>query len=162
VIVDRAGGIHSLARRIDGTKAAELRTFMADVKFNNLPDTERAIELALEMGEEARKAKKYARGADYVSQTQAAQKDFEKRHSELNARADAIRLFDYGEPQDGIYEEAGKDTGTSQAKPNAAKEPRSERRERLKRIEDELRGRESDDDPDRQREAPGGGRSRSR
>lgn len=28
VIVDRAGGIHSLARRIDGMKAAELRAFM--------------------------------------------------------------------------------------------------------------------------------------
>jgi hypothetical protein len=29
VVVDRAGGIHSLARRIDGIKAVELRAFMA-------------------------------------------------------------------------------------------------------------------------------------
>ena len=38
VIVDRAGGIHSLARRIDGMKAAELREFMAPIDRESLPD----------------------------------------------------------------------------------------------------------------------------
>jgi hypothetical protein len=42
VIVDRAGGIHSLARRIDGMKATELREFMAPIDRESLPTTEQA------------------------------------------------------------------------------------------------------------------------
>jgi hypothetical protein len=42
VIVDRAGGIHSLARRIEGMKAAELRAFMAPLDRENLPNVEQA------------------------------------------------------------------------------------------------------------------------
>ena len=42
VIVDRAGGIHSLARRIEGMKAAELRAFMAPLDRESLPSVEEA------------------------------------------------------------------------------------------------------------------------
>jgi hypothetical protein len=43
VIIDRAGGDHSLARRISGIKAAELREFMAPIDRNSLPTVEIAI-----------------------------------------------------------------------------------------------------------------------
>ncbi len=42
VIIDRAGGDHSLARRISGIKAAELREFMAPIDRNSLPTVEQA------------------------------------------------------------------------------------------------------------------------
>jgi hypothetical protein len=42
VIVDRGGGDHSLARRIDGMKAAALRDFMAPLDRNGLPTVEEA------------------------------------------------------------------------------------------------------------------------
>ena len=44
VIVDRAGGVHSLARRIDDMKAAELREFMAPLDRDSLPNIEQAKE----------------------------------------------------------------------------------------------------------------------
>ncbi|TXI24141.1 MAG: hypothetical protein E6Q61_05410 [Nitrosomonas sp.] len=37
VLVDRVGDVHSLARRIEGMKAAELRGFMSDVERQSLP-----------------------------------------------------------------------------------------------------------------------------
>lgn len=43
-LVDRAGDVHSLARRIDGAKAAEIRTRLADLDPNRLPTTEQARE----------------------------------------------------------------------------------------------------------------------
>jgi len=42
VLVDRAGGDHSLARRIVGMKAAPLRDFMASLDRNSLPSVEEA------------------------------------------------------------------------------------------------------------------------
>ncbi len=47
VIVDRAGGIHSLARRIDGMRAAELREFMAPIDRDSLPNIEQAKEIQI-------------------------------------------------------------------------------------------------------------------
>jgi hypothetical protein len=48
VVVDRAGGIHSLARRIDSVKAAELREFMKPLDRESLPSAERAKEKQLD------------------------------------------------------------------------------------------------------------------
>jgi hypothetical protein len=45
VIIDRAGGDHSLARRISGIRAAELREFMAPINRDNLPTVEMAVEI---------------------------------------------------------------------------------------------------------------------
>lgn len=42
VIIDQAGGIHSLARRIEGVRIAELRTFMAGLDPETLPNIEEA------------------------------------------------------------------------------------------------------------------------
>jgi len=43
VIIDRAGGDHSLARRISGIKAAELRAFMEPIDRNSLPTVDQAV-----------------------------------------------------------------------------------------------------------------------
>ena len=42
VIIDRKGGVHSLARRIDGIKAAELKKFMAPLDRESVPTVEHA------------------------------------------------------------------------------------------------------------------------
>ena len=89
VVVDHAGGIHSLARRIDGMKAAELREFMKLLDRDSLPSAEQARETAAERARHTREAKNcraeakiekgYSRGGDYVSQTTAALKDHKRR-----------------------------------------------------------------------------------
>lgn len=107
VIVDRAGGIHSLARRVTDVKAAQLRLYMAGLDKTVLPDVTRAKRIAEERRkqifeqEQAKKkaslGKGYAGGDDYVTQATAAQKDFEERQSKLNKKHnDAVRMFDYG------------------------------------------------------------------
>jgi hypothetical protein len=158
VIVDRAGGIHSLARRIEGMKAAELRAFMAPIDRESLPDSAPARQLAKELDELERKAKAegktekdYSR-ADYVGQSQAAQRDYKKRQTKHDAKAKEIRTFDYGKPKDGI-KQAEQELG-------GMTETRQERLKRLRRLADESR--DPDHDPDRQPKAPGGGRTRSR
>jgi len=42
VIIDRKGGVHSLARRIDGLKAVELRAFMAPINSECVPTIKQA------------------------------------------------------------------------------------------------------------------------
>lgn len=95
VIVDRRGGIHSLARRIDGMKASALREFMAPLNREALPSIERAKEIADERerqvaetqraNEIAATEKDYSRSDSYVAQSGAAQKDHTKRQQRLNA-----------------------------------------------------------------------------
>jgi hypothetical protein len=90
VVVDRAGGIHSLARRIDGVKAAELREFMSGVSAGDVPalkDIQAIIDERRSRDQEAKKEKAYGRGADYVSQTSAATKDHRLRQNELDRKA---------------------------------------------------------------------------
>jgi hypothetical protein len=84
VIVDSAGGIHSLARRIDGTNATALRAFMASLDRGKVPTIDE-LRAASEAGHDsdAMLAKAYARGGDYVSQSRAAQKDHESRMERL-------------------------------------------------------------------------------
>lgn len=139
VIVDRAGGIHSLARRIDGMKAAALREFMAPMERDNLLTIEQARQAAQERARavmdsrrEARNAAGYSRGGGYVSQTTAARKEHIHRQAKLDRLAKAAR--------------AGKQEMT---------EVQRKRMDRLLDTRDAGRD-------DRQHEAPGGGRTRSR
>ncbi|MEI9990194.1 MAG: relaxase/mobilization nuclease domain-containing protein [Rhizomicrobium sp.] len=197
VVIDRGRGIHSLARRIDDIKAAELRGFMSSIDREALPDIEKAKEIAasrraaVEELEEVRSKnlqdKAYARGDDYVSQSSAAQKDHKKRQARLNEQGEAIRMFDYGDP-DRQEEEKQKarrseendrrrrdqEDKDKKAAPSEGrgskqntKEPPGEVTDQMARAFEKLQEKEEsgdghDDDPDRQREAPGGGRTRSR
>jgi len=129
VIVDSKGGIHSLARRIDGIKAAELRAYMAGIDRNALPDAapiKAKIEEAERLARQAREEKSYGRGADYVTQSSEALKDHKGRLAQLDKRIE------------------------------------KERADRLTRLFDGIDRGEQESKNDRQNEAPGGGRSRSR
>jgi hypothetical protein len=100
VVVDRAGGIHSLARRIDRMKAAEFRTFMAPLDRESLPSAREASQIVMQRAgakvyenePDHRLAKAYGRGDDYVSQTTAAQRDFDERKKKLDQTARLNRL----------------------------------------------------------------------
>ena len=107
IIVDRAGGTHSLARRIEGIKAAELREFMSTLDAQHLLSAQEAKELAeerarrqeelRESGEEAKLERNYTRGADYVSETTAALKEHKTRQRAIDedvslSRFDKIEL----------------------------------------------------------------------
>ncbi len=94
VIVDRKGGIHSLARRIDGLRAAALREFMGPLDRTTLPSIEQAKQIADERERRAQEAKSareeaslekaYSRSEGLVAQNAAAQKDYEQRQKKLN------------------------------------------------------------------------------
>ena len=53
VVLDQAGGVHSLARRLDGMKAAELREYMAPIDRESLPDIEQAKAMQLARAKES-------------------------------------------------------------------------------------------------------------
>jgi len=210
VIVDRKGGIHSLARRIDGMKAAELREFMAPIDREKLPSTEEAREIADERERRRQEAKleaSYSRSEDYVTQTQAALKDHKRRQEEINEIANRDSVWDR-------IESGEKARDAKAQEPDEKGAEKSEDEERIARLldddhrdkrradqasagetpsgrkaEDAIAAkfgnvemteaqqqrmqrmldsggveREPDDDlkPDRQREVPGGGRTRNR
>jgi hypothetical protein len=148
VIIDRKGGIHSLARRIDGMKAAELREFMATVNPESVPSIEQAREIIAdrerqarelkESREEARTEASYSHGDDYVSQTRAALKDDKRRQ-----RA-ALEV-----------------TGSEKPQMSDARRKRLDRLAAASEANERARD-HSEDDPNRQKEAPGGGHTRSR
>lgn len=101
VIIDQAGGIHSLARRIENVRAAELNAFMAPLDLASLPNAELACAAAKELQRQEEQAradtareKGYGRADDYVSQTTAAQKDFEQRQAKLNTRGERDELWE--------------------------------------------------------------------
>jgi hypothetical protein len=135
VVVDRAGGIHSLARRIDGVNAKGLREFMAGVardEVATLAEHQAVIDerrrLAYEATDAATKEKGYSRSADYASQSTAALNEHKDRQSALN------------------------------------KKMSREIADRIERLLKGWSERDSidDADPNRPQEAPGGGRTRSR
>lgn len=208
VIVDRAGGIHSLARRIDGIKAAQLRAFMAPIDRDALPTAEQARAIAEQRTwkrdayTEAKQEAAYSRAEDYVSQTQAALKDHQRRQKKLDAasRGDSMwQRIERGEKSRSATEDRkasssekdaeriarilddhdrdrrrerqetesrGGGRKKSEAKPIDA-EMTEAQRQRMQRLLDagndgRPRTDRDTDNPDRQREAPGGGRSRSR
>jgi len=148
VVIDRKGGVHSLARRIDGMKAAELREFMAPVSLEAVPTIDQAREIIAERERRARELKEsrqearieagYSQGDDYVSQTQAALKDHQRRQ-----RA------------------AQEVTGRDDVEMSDARRKRLNRLAAANKAVEEERNR-TEDDPNRQRGAPGGGHTRSR
>jgi Relaxase/Mobilisation nuclease domain len=190
VLVDRAGGIHSLARRIDGIRAAQLREFMSPIDRESLPEAARAKEMAEERERKRREAQKdartqadYSRGADYASQTQAALKDHARRQQRLDDEGLRSRRPEQPTGNDRGEENAERDrqrraqeeaTRQAQQAYQAEKSGRKSdgvemtdaqraRFERLLKAEKADRDKERGDrDPDRPREAPGGGRTRSR
>lgn len=164
VIIDRKGGVHSLTRRIDGMKAVELREFMAAMNPESVPNIEQAREIIAERERRARELKEshdearieagYSRGDDYVSQTRAALRDHRRR---LRA----------------VQEDASQPTkddaipSPKQAEHSDKAEMSDARRKRLDRLaaagkaNDRARD-HTEDDPNRQNEAPGAGHTRSR
>ena len=147
VIVDRAGGIHSLARRIDGIKAAQLAKFMSSIDRRTLPNAKDASEAARwkrAAHDEAKLETSYSRSEDYVTQTQAALKDHRERQKKLNSTGKKDSLWDRVEN---------------------AEEARRQRLKRMYGAKDDTPDAASDrthGPPDRQQGAPGGGRTRSR
>jgi hypothetical protein len=148
VILDEKGGIHSLARRIDGMKAAELREFMAAMNPGSVPNIEQAREIIEERDRRARERKGshdearveagYSHGDDYVSQSRAA-------------------LRDHGRRQRAAEEAAG----SGNVEMSDARRRRLDRLAAASKDADRTRDR-TEDDPGRQNEAPGGGHTRSR
>jgi len=148
VILDEKGGIHSLARRIDGMKAPELREFMAALNPESVPNIEQAREIIAERDRRAREIKEshdearieagYSHGDDYVSQTRAALRDHRQRQR--------------------AAEEA---TGSGKPEMSDARRRRLDRLAAASKANDRTRDR-TEDDPGRQNEAPGGGHTRSR
>jgi len=148
VILDLKGGIHSLARRIDGMKAAELREFMAALNPEFVPNIEQAREIIAERERHIREAREshdeallergYSRGDDYVSQTRAALRDHQQRQRAAEEPASS-----------------GKE------KMSDARRRRLDQLAAASKANEEERDRDKDD-PGRQSEAPGGGHTRSR
>jgi hypothetical protein len=195
VVLDREGGVHSLARRIDGIKAADLREFMQPIDREALPSVDQAKEMvagvtrqpALDRDEESRRAEArgsdrieaaYSRGDDYVHQSSAAQRDFERRQERLGDEND-FRPQRPGEStseeEDEVRRREQEKTARNQDEVNAqsgikslSQEPgNAEVTDRMARLlggaaEGRERDRGEEDLGDRQREAPGGGRSRGR
>ena len=217
VIVDRAGGIHSLARRIDGMKAAELRAFMSVIDRSILPSAEQAHEAQIERAitadllrkeeiyakhdaiernwqsindahDQAALAKDYAAGDDYVSQTQAAAKEHKQRQEALNSdELKPTRPSDEQDDEKDIARKRDEDDKQRMAQQSSDYPASSEFykqqeaadaafsnveiTERLQRLRDRYAGltdgktgtdHSHDAGPDKQREAPGGGRTRGR
>jgi hypothetical protein len=133
VVFDRSGGVHSLARRIEGIKAAGLREFMSTLDREAVPTFDEVKKLFSERRRllgDAKVEKSFSRGADYVSQTGAAQRTHDARQRALNRKMDreiAKRIA-------GLMGDAKKPD------PKGGTNP----------------------DPGRPRSAPGGGRTRSR
>jgi hypothetical protein len=98
VIVDRAGGVHSLARRIEDVKAAELREFMKPVDRAALPKAEQAKEAQfdrqqgrlslLDQAEWNNALSKNAIEKDKKAEAQQRQQDRASRKARREARRD--------------------------------------------------------------------------
>ena len=180
VIVDQAGGVHSLARRIEGVKAAELREFMAPIDRERLPTIEE-VRRANRPANDPSLEKAYGRGEDYVSQSHAAQKDHERRQDALNS--DQPRPQHPGEDRDSEGDHPGDGSTLRNKRSQEADEGSAHesddvpdinldniemtdamraRLEKLTEHKAELGRSSGRGGPDRHGEAPGGGRSRGR
>ena len=90
VVFDKKGGIHSLARRLDGVKAAELRTFMEPLDRESLPSVAEVREKMQRFRQqradhfENRLEGAYAKGDSFASQSNAAQMHHERRQKALD------------------------------------------------------------------------------
>lgn len=89
VIVDRLGGVHSLVRRIDGMKAAELREFVGSLAAESVPTIEQArgIQYDLAHGNvPARDAEKWEQtlAVNAIAKAQAEEAEQQRRKQELD------------------------------------------------------------------------------
>jgi len=94
VIVDRAGGIHSLARRIDGIKAAELREFMTPIDREALPSAATARDAQIDRSEGRRSALDERTWNDKLRESAVAKdklREKTEREAAKKFRADAIK-----------------------------------------------------------------------
>lgn len=101
LIVDRAGGPHSLGRRIEGVKAAELRAFMASVDRDALPNLQQAKEIVAERDRDGYYAaldeRKWedALAASAISQAQREDREQkELQENEWNRKLDSFTVRD--------------------------------------------------------------------
>jgi hypothetical protein len=157
VIVDRKGGIHSLARRIDGMHAADLREFMSPIDRQALPSADEAKKIADELEQQDREIKLekgYSRGDGYVNQSRTALKEHKMRQAKLD-REHAMKSQS-GKEQSAAPGEKFREAGS------ALSESQKSRLERIDKMFDDSFADRDHPAPDRQDEVPGGGRSRNR
>ena len=83
IVIDQAGESHSLARRIDGVKAADMRARLSDIDQATLPDARGArAEQAQKALEDAQKAEEARRAAEAVQKAaEAAQEAVERQQA---------------------------------------------------------------------------------
>ena len=186
VVVDKAGGVHSLARRIETMKAADLREYISPLDGEQLPTVAEARTRAAQLRHadaEASLEKGYSRGGDYVSQSRAAQKEHERRQGELDRLNSQDSLW--GRIETGARrgaEGAAKEAEArqrDQARPESEAEARTEGSKdeielpdgveitealqaRLDRLREAKAGYSSGPDTGRQSGGPGAGRSGGR
>ena len=99
VIVDRAGGVHSLGRRIEGMKAAELRQFMAPLDREALPTIEQAKATVEDRERGTYSARDFEKWDDALAQSAIEkEKSFDAtRRSNAEHGADTDRLLNAAE-----------------------------------------------------------------
>lgn len=109
VVIDRAAGVHSLARRVEGMKAVALRDYMKPINRDALPSVTQAQEIQLDRAsglktefdekrwEDALAAASIesARKADAAAKKAASELAKVQEEQRRNARAEAIRESDY-------------------------------------------------------------------
>lgn len=92
ILVDQAGETHSLARRIDGAKAADIRAKLADVDQARLPDAGAAKTLQADrQAEQQRQAAAAAQKAEQERQAAEAQRQAEAQRRVAEAAQKAER-----------------------------------------------------------------------
>lgn len=183
VIVDQAGGVHSLARRLDGVKAAELRAFMAPLDREQLPNVV-DVRRALPTPDDASLEKKYGRGDDYVSQSRAALEHNERLQERLEndephpqrptEPAERAGEWDEERSDGSSTSDANQQSGADDTPPVSPDNVSTEldniemtdamvaRIGRLLEHKAELGLESARDGPTRQGQAPGGGQTRGR
>jgi hypothetical protein len=180
VIVDQAGGVHSLARRIDTMKAADLRSFMAPLDQSSLPNVEEARASAIARHRQTQQAeadgkleKAYSRGGDYVSQSHAALAEHKRRQSEIDRREGRDSTWDRIEAGEkereriiesrSISDPEPRETGRRDDTPTPDIEMTDAMQARLDRLRDAKAGLSKGPDGVGGRPTtPGGGHTRSR
>ena len=79
IVIDQAGESHSLARRIDGVKAADMRARLSDIDQATLPDARGA---RAEQAQDAQKAEEASRAAEAAQKAaEAAQEAVERQQA---------------------------------------------------------------------------------
>jgi hypothetical protein len=164
VIIDRRGGIHSLARRIEGMKAAKLREFMAAMNSESVPNIEHTREIVAERERRASEPKEShdeartevgdPRREDYASQTTTLRRDRRRR---LRTAPEDTRQ----PTQDGSAPSPEQAEQSDHVEMNDARRRRLDRLAAASKANDRTRDR-TEDDPGRQRMASGGAHTRSR